>query len=78
MLSYKLDFNSCAIRDGFRKSNHTCISNGTYVNLKLAGFTELYTYHTSIIPANFLSVLFLPDFMNLLQKNWMCEQSTFS
>ena len=22
MLSYKLDFNSCAIRDGFRKSNH--------------------------------------------------------
>ena len=22
MLSYKLDFNSCAIRDGFRKSSH--------------------------------------------------------
>ena len=24
MLSYKLDFNSCAIRDSFRKSSHIC------------------------------------------------------
>ena len=24
MLSYKLDFNSFAIRDGFRKSSHIC------------------------------------------------------
>ena len=26
MLSYNLDFNSCAIRDGFRKSSHILIS----------------------------------------------------
>ena len=25
MLSYNLDFNSCAIRDGFRKSSHNYI-----------------------------------------------------
>ena len=24
MLSHNLDFNSCAIRDGFRKSSHIC------------------------------------------------------
>ena len=27
MLSYNLDFNSCAIRDGFRKSSHIYIVN---------------------------------------------------
>ena len=48
MLSYNLDFNSCAIRDGFRKSSHIYI----YIYID-------YLYLASVSPFNlsFFSLL---------------------
>ena len=33
MLGYELDFNSCAIRDGFCKSSHICITGFCMENI---------------------------------------------
>ena len=38
MLSYKLDFNSCAIRDGFCKSSHIYIYIYIYIPLESCSY----------------------------------------
>ena len=56
MFSYKLDFNSCAIRDSFCKCSHNCSTHvynyyfgnviedeATYVHITLVNFVALMT-----------------------------------
>ena len=48
MLSYELDFNSCAIRDGFCKSSHKCFTrNRQPESIMLAGIQK----HLAIMSA---------------------------
>ena len=46
MLSYNLDFNSCAIRDGFRKSSHIIFydricEKGSYIRIQFLDFKDV-------------------------------------
>ena len=45
MLSYNLDFNSCAIRDGFRKSSHIHMSRNSI--LKVESIAGVNTFKRS-------------------------------